>query len=379
MIDILASVALLAILVGSHALAYRLGRRRGLACVPVETPAHAFAPPVALVVDNTQTPAAQHALDTLGADFAALPAYVDTLLRQIDGVKSDAETGIALVIDEVGQINAGAREQIGRMHASLDGSEALAQSSLRPREIIGRLEATLDARSRQVQANFDNLNQLAGQFDAIRPAIEAVAAIADKAYFLSINASVEAARAGSAGAAFGLVADEVRALSKLTQAASKQIGDGINVFTRRMQDELARVRPQLGSSGDEVGRLIGELGEIQHGLADAGGELTGMIQGMDAGHRQMVERLSTILGHVQFQDVIRQRLEQIAEAINDLGDHVTGCMAARRSGDCDARQTIEQRMIVQQASYVMHSQRAAFSAVAGQTMAADTAPRIELF
>jgi methyl-accepting chemotaxis protein len=93
----------------------------------------------------------------------------------------------------------------------------------------------------------------------------------------------------------------------------------------------------------------------------------------------MVERLSTILGHVQFQDVIRQRLEQIAEAINDLGDHVTGCMAARRSGDCDARQTIEQRMIVQQASYVMHSQRAAFSAVTGQTMAADTAPRIELF
>jgi methyl-accepting chemotaxis protein len=379
MIDILIGSAALAVLAVSNVLAYRMGRASRSA--RVEPDVVECVPPTAvqLVVDNTPSTSAQHALDTLTDDFAALPVYVETLLRQIDGVKSDAENGIALVIDEVGQINAGARDQIGRMHASLDGSEALARSSQRPREIIDRLEATLDARSQQIQANFDSLNQLAGQFDAIRPAIEAVAAIADKAYFLSINASVEAARAGSAGAAFGLVANEVRALSKLTEQASRQIGDGIKLFTHRMQEELARVRPQLEGSGNEVGQLIEELSEIQHGLADAGTELTGMIQGMDLGHREMVERLSTILGHVQFQDVIRQRLEQVGDAISELGEHVADCMIARRAGDFDTRQTIQQRMRVQQSSYVMQSQREAHSAVAGGTAMVDSAPRIELF
>lgn len=215
------------VLAGSLALAWRAGRaQRQEAVPPVSEPAP---PPLpVLVVDNCH--AAQDALGALDADFAAVPTYVETLVRQIDGVKSDTEPGIALVIDQVNGINRQARDQVGSMHASLDGSEALARSSERPRAIIASLQSTLDERIAQIQANFDSLQALSQDFDTLRPIIE------------SINAAIEAARPGPAGAAFGLVANEMRALSKMTQSASKEIGAGIATFTGRMQGEIDRAR-----------------------------------------------------------------------------------------------------------------------------------------
>lgn len=380
MIDSLAALGMIgavATLVFSHVAAFRAGRANGAASVPPVDEATAPPAPV-LVVDNSHP--AQDALRALDADFATMPAYVETLLRQIDGVKIDAEEGIALVICEVDSINGQAREQIGRMHASLDGSEALARSSERPRAIIASLQTTLDARTGQIRANFDSLSALAHEFDTLRPIVETISAIADKAFFLSINAAVEAARAGAAGTAFGLVAEEVRALSKLTQSASKEIDAGIASFTRRMHGELDRARPQVEGSSHELDKLIGELGEIQGNLATAGHELSSMIQTMDGGHREMVERLSSILGHVQFQDVIRQRLDQVGEAISELGGHVHESVASARAGAVPALPSLKQRLLGQQSRYVMNSQREALAAATGAaTCGVNDAPRIELF
>jgi len=367
------------VLAFSHGFAFRAGRKRrevtaSEVCIPATEPAPAG--PV-LVVDNGHP--ALDALRGLDADFIAVPAYVETLLRQIEGVKADAEEGIAQVISEVGTINGQASEQIGRMHASLDSSEALARSNERPRQIISSLQSTLHARTEQLRTNFASLSDLAHQFETLRPLIGTISTIADKAFFLSINAAVEAARAGSGGAAFALVAGEMRALSTLTQTAAKDIGEGIATFTSRMHGELDRARPQVEGSSSELEQMIGELGEIQGNLAMAGSELTAMIQSMDSGHSQMVERLSSILGHVQFQDVIRQRLDQVGESIGELGEHVSSSVRSARSGNANARLSLEQRLEAQQSRYVMHSQRAAFAQASGGGMLEDAAPRIELF
>lgn len=365
------------VLAGSHALAWRAGRAQRPEAVPPVSEPEPLPLPV-LVVDNSHP--AQDALRALDADFAAVPTYVETLVRQIEGVKSDTESGIALVIDEVNGINRQARDQVGRMHASLDGSEALARSSERPRAIIASLQSTLDERIAQIQANFDSLQALAQDFDTLRPIIESISAIADKAFFLSINAAVEAARAGPAGAAFGLVASEMRALSKMTQTASKEIGAGIATFTGRMQGEIDRARPSVENTGDELDRLVAELDELQTGFGQAGQALSRMIQSMDGEHREMVDRLSTILGHVQFQDIIRQRLDQVGEALCELSDHVRANTASACLGETGTLPSLHERLLAQQNRYVMQSQRTAFAAAGGAATAeADVAPRIQLF
>lgn len=105
-----------------------------------------------------------------------------------------------------------------------------------------------------------------------------------------------------------------------------------------------------------------------------------MIQSMDGEHREMVNRLSTILGHVQFQDIIRQRLDQVSEALCELGEHVRASTASACLGETGLLPSLHERLLGQQKRYVMQSQRRAFAAAGGAALAkTDDAPSIELF
>jgi methyl-accepting chemotaxis protein len=91
---------------------------------------------------------------------------------------------------------------------------------------------------------------------------------------------------------------------------------------------------------------------------------------------------------VQFQDIIRQRLDQVGEAVEQLGHHIGTNVELASTGQTAQIASLHALLDAQQSRYVMHSQRAAFAAVAGGGptgggpmggVMADSAPRIELF
>jgi methyl-accepting chemotaxis protein len=95
----------------------------------------------------------------------------------------------------------------------------------------------------------------------------------------------------------------------------------------------------------------------------------------------MVLRLSEALGRLQFQDVIRQRIEQVQFALHELGQHLIG-LAGQVSdvdwtGELD--HTLAQRLDGHLDRYVMDSQRDVHSAVTGGPSADNSRPAIELF
>ncbi|ABA89226.1 methyl-accepting chemotaxis sensory transducer, class 40H, Cache_2 domain-containing [Syntrophotalea carbinolica DSM 2380] len=71
-----------------------------------------------------------------------------------------------------------------------------------------------------------------GQMDTesqdIKKIVSLIKSIATQTSLLSLNAAIEAARAGQAGKGFAIVADEVKALAEQVNAASEDIADKIN-------------------------------------------------------------------------------------------------------------------------------------------------------
>lgn len=69
--------------------------------------------------------------------------------------------------------------------------------------------------------------------DAQRSAMDArdrIEGIARTVRLISLNARVEAARAGDAGRAFGVIAEEIKDLSEQTETASAEMGEGIEAI-----------------------------------------------------------------------------------------------------------------------------------------------------
>jgi methyl-accepting chemotaxis protein len=94
----------------------------------------------------------------------------------------------------------------------------------------------------------NEINDSADEIARIRTLIDD---IAFQTNLLALNAGVEAARAGSAGSGFAVVAAEVRSLAQRTTEAAREIGMLTTTSSERVQQGVELVG-QTGSSLDEI-------------------------------------------------------------------------------------------------------------------------------
>jgi methyl-accepting chemotaxis protein len=102
------------------------------------------------------------------------------------------------------------------------------------------------------------------------------------------------------------------------------------------------------------------------------------------GNQEILHQLSEAFSYMQFQDVLRQRVEQIQSAITELNEHfsVFSKHLADRNWDGHLELTLETRMQNHQNHYVMTSQRETHAVVTGNVNYegdTDNRPQIELF
>ncbi|MBQ3790340.1 MAG: PAS domain-containing protein [Lachnospiraceae bacterium] len=100
--------------------------------------------------------------------------------------------------------------------------------------------------------------------------ISSIQSIANQTNLLSLNASIEAARAGDAGRGFAVVATEVQTLSNSTKETTGHISEKLNNVNESVKDILARIRQisdSIAEENEEMGTINATIEEL-HAAAD---------------------------------------------------------------------------------------------------------------
>ena len=100
-----------------------------------------------------------------------------------------------------------------------------------------------------------NVDTMTGKINEV---MDFIKAIADSTQILGLNAAIEAARAGTAGAGFGVVAEEIRKLS----ANSKETVSKIKEFTHLISTSVNKTFNMSMETTDTVEQQAAAIEEV---------------------------------------------------------------------------------------------------------------------
>jgi methyl-accepting chemotaxis protein WspA len=206
----------------------------------------------------------------IGATSREIVATSRDLLRTMDEVASAADQAAALA--DSGQMG------LARMEDTMH-------------QVIGAAE--------QINNKLATLNEKAGNITQV---VTTIVKVADQTNLLSLNAAIEAEKAGEYGRGFAVVANEVRRLADQTAVATYDIEQ----MVREIQSAVSAGVMGMDKFSEEVRRGMAEVQQV-------GEQLTQIIQQTQA----LAPRLSMVNEGMQAQasgaEQINQALQQLAE------------------------------------------------------------------
>ena len=113
-------------------------------------------------------------------------------------------------------------------------------------------------------------NNIENAVNASMEIISSIQSIANQTNLLSLNASIEAARAGDAGKGFAVVATEVQTLSNSTKETTEHISGILNNVNSSVKDILIKIRQiseSINEESEEMATINATIEEL-HAAAD---------------------------------------------------------------------------------------------------------------
>ncbi len=249
------------------------------------------------------------------ADHAASALLVEVLPvweRHVDSVRNQSEEAIGQLLTSFSSILA-RFDAAGFAHEENDEQSAISLLVLCQRElgpVIACLHQVIDSKA----GLLEHVRALSGDMGELKELAGEVGLIAAQTNLLAINASIEAARAGTAGRGFAVIAAEVRRLSLASSDIGKRITTRMNQASVTMKSTLDAAghadesdRDAMVASGQVMEDVLGHVRELADNAAamkSHGGELRGDV--------------AELLVALQFQDRIRQILEVVGADIGRM-------------------------------------------------------------
>ena len=192
----------------------------------------------------------------------------------------------------------------------------------------------------RIQASVESIvgqsSHLLEQARQVGDIVETVRDLATQSHVLSLNASIEAVKAGEAGKSFGVVAQEVRALAEQSGQSAATIGKIVEDIlsavqttrdtTERGSQGMAGSLGEIRASGDslrEIGGIVRETSDAALQIASAVQQQSTGIGQIAAAMRDLDKGMEETIGRIRALELSSQQVAETATRISGIAAEFT--------------------------------------------------------
>ncbi|OCA99614.1 methyl-accepting chemotaxis protein [Clostridium beijerinckii] len=180
----------------------------------------------------------------------AIAKAVDEMVQGATDLARNAEVGVNKLEGLAEEIH-GSVENTNSVKSHI---ELASKSNLEGMENINKLKNVVESNRKVAENILDQVNVLSNRSQSIEKITETIKAITSQINILSLNAAIEAARAGAQGNGFSIVAEEIRKLAYEAADSTKEI----DAIVREVKKEINKTKSEMIT----VGNMVIQMDEV---------------------------------------------------------------------------------------------------------------------
>ena len=252
------------------------------------------------MIDNLNVVVAQ--VQRSGIQVTSSATQIAATSKEQEATVAEQAATVNQVVATTTEISATAKELVRTMDEVATVAEGTAGAAASGQAGLQKMESTMHQvveASSSIAAKLEVLNEKAGNINTV---VTTITKVADQTNLLSLNAAIEAEKAGEYGLGFSVVATEIRRLADQTAVATWDIEQ----MVKEMQTAVTAGVMSVEHFSEEVRRSVDEVSVISSGLT----EIIDQVQAL-------TPRFETVHEGMQFQS---QGADQIKTAIVQLSE-----------------------------------------------------------
>ena len=278
-------------------------------------------------ISADETGALLDAIHTMTTDLRALIGRIQMSTATLDAtatvmqstgaeqkqVIEDHGAATAEACAAVHQISTTSQELLRTMNEVNEMASNTGHRAEEGRANLAGMDSTMQQLAKSTALFGDKLTKIRESADRINLVIVTMAKVANQTNLLSINAAIEAEKAGEHGLGFLVVAREIAYLATQTAVASLDI----ERMVREMEGSVKAGVKEMGTFSTQVQGGVEEIRDISRKL----GEIISAVQGISGRFEQVtVGMRAQSLGADQIRDAMGRLAEGTARTASALGD-----------------------------------------------------------
>ncbi len=232
--------------------------------------------------------------DALGSALKEMVTQLNTVINQIRISSSEVASGSEELSSASQSMSQGATEQaasVEEISSSITQIESQmklnADNGEQASSMAGETRHDAENGNQQMKVMISAMEKITNSSKDISKITKVIDEIAFQINLLSLNAAVEAARAGTHGKGFAVVADEVRNLATRSAQAASEISEMIEVSTHQVEEgtvivgKTAEALQKIDNSVEKITDIISEIAVASKEQAAGIGQISEGLEQID--------------------------------------------------------------------------------------------------